>query len=281
MDRQIAIGHESSSVSQTSLSLPPNSGADISRYSPEEEAAFLIRRERRMESTPSRAGSFCVHIIGLIKTAARGLIESRSPPLIDEWFQRAADDGDAPAQAYLGRAYYDGLCVAQDFAQASAWFRKAAAQGNAVGQLGLGKIYQHGQGVPQDYAQAAVWFRKAAERGNIAAQAALGGLYAEGQGVPKDYEQAAVWLHKAAEQGDPGAQIHLGCLCLQARGVPQDFEQATLWFSLASRTCDAAIGNLALRLRDDAAAHLTPAQMAEVEQKANLWNPRWYTCHLA
>ena len=88
----------------------------------------------------------------------------------------------------------------QDHAAAVAWYRKAAEQGHAVAQLFLGITYQNGKDVPQDYAAAAAWYRKAAEQGNQFAQFNLGVMYEIGQGVPQDYVLAHMWFNLAAAQ---------------------------------------------------------------------------------
>jgi TPR repeat protein len=54
-----------------------------------------------------------------------------------------------------------GKGVAQDYSAAISWYRKAAEQGNAVAQLFLGTFYLVGQGVAQDYVQAHQWFNLA------------------------------------------------------------------------------------------------------------------------
>jgi uncharacterized protein len=129
--------------------------------------------------------------------------------------------------------------------------------------------------LPQDNAQTAIWFRKAADQGYADAQFGLGVMYAEGaEGVPQDYAQAAVWLHKAADQGDARAQIQLGSLYAQAHGVPQDYVQATVWFNLALRSLDAAIRDLAVKIRDAVAAEMTPDQIAEAQRLASEWVPK-------
>jgi TPR repeat protein len=73
--------------------------------------------------------------------------------------------------------------VMQDYVEAVKWFRKAADQGNADAQAALGGIYGAGQGARQDYAEAVKWLRKAAEQGNVDAQKNLGVAYALGKGV--------------------------------------------------------------------------------------------------
>ena len=78
---------------------------------------------------------------------------------------------------------------------------QVAEQGNAKAQFSLGKMYYEGQGVRQDYAEAARWYLKAAEQGDPVAQNNLGTMYAKGQGVRQDPVQAEQWYRKAAEQG--------------------------------------------------------------------------------
>jgi len=102
--------------------------------------------------------------------------------------------------------YRGGRGVPQDYAEAAAWLRKAADQGSADAQLYLGGMYQEGQGVPQDYAQAAAWYLKAADHSSadarLDAEVNLGGMYASGQGVPQDYAQAYMWFDLAAANAD-------------------------------------------------------------------------------
>ena len=109
-----------------------------------------------------------------------------------------AEGGDAEAQARLGYAYYAGLRVTQDYAEASKWYGLAAEQGNATAQVGLGVMYEKGEGVTQDHAEASKWYRLAAEQGDAFGQLFLGGMYRDGMGVPQDYVVAHTWLNLAA-----------------------------------------------------------------------------------
>jgi hypothetical protein len=54
--------------------------------------------------------------------------------------------------------YAKGRGVPQDYGQAADWYQKAAEQGNANAQLSLGASYNAGAGVPQDSVQAYKWF---------------------------------------------------------------------------------------------------------------------------
>lgn len=85
------------------------------------------------------------------------------------------------------------------------WYQKAADQGDARAMRALGMAYYEGERVEQDFEKAADWFKKAAELGDFAAQRNLGYLYLKGKGVKKDKAEARKWLEKAAAQGDPYA----------------------------------------------------------------------------
>ena len=90
--------------------------------------------------------------------------------------RQKAERGDAAAQYEMGRAYYGGQGVSQDYKKAASWFRFAAEQGNVAAQTELGLSFYHGKGARQNYKEAVKWFLLAAERGNSAAQVYLGGL---------------------------------------------------------------------------------------------------------
>ena len=66
--------------------------------------------------------------------------------------------------------YGNGQGVPQDYAQAAAWTRKAAEQGDADAQRYLGLMYDLGQGVPKDAVSAYLWFNLSAARGTGEAQ---------------------------------------------------------------------------------------------------------------
>ena len=100
----------------------------------------------------------------------------------------------------LGIMYDQGHGVPQDYMQAATWYRRAAEQGSALAQDYLGQAYLRGLGVPQDDAQAAVWHRKAAEQGLAQAQGRLAYFYRYGLGVPQDDKLSELWMRKARDQ---------------------------------------------------------------------------------
>ncbi len=121
-----------------------------------------------------------------------------------DWYQKAADQGDALAQGHVGRIYRTGFFNGRaDFGNALKYYRMAAEKNVAVAQLGLGSMYKAGEGVPENEAEAVMWFRKAAEQGDAAAQMNLASMYRYGKGVPKDIKEAQRLLKLAAAGTDP------------------------------------------------------------------------------
>jgi len=118
-----------------------------------------------------------------------------------------------------------------DFAAAQQEWRPLAEQGNAAAQFNLGLMYYKGEGVAQDFAEAVKWFRLAAAQGQANAQHNLGVKYAKGEGVPQDHVLAHMWFNLAAAQGFEAAAENRGIM----------------------------------------AGLMTPAQIAEAQQRARAW----------
>ncbi len=123
-----------------------------------------------------------------------------------------------------------------------------------------------------DHATALRLWRPLAEQGNANAQHYLGNMYANGHGVPQDYAEAVKWHRKAAEQGDATAQTALGVMYINGRGVPQDYVQAHKWYNLAaSRFPPSTHRGLVVEDRENVAAKMTAAQIAEAQSLAREW----------
>lgn len=105
-------------------------------------------------------------------------------------WQKAAEQGYAPAQARLG----DIMDKAEQDDEAAAWYAKAAAQGNAAGEYGLGQMYAKGEGVKKDLEQARVHILIAAQQGHPGATVMLMQAYRSGGlGLAPDPVQADAW----------------------------------------------------------------------------------------
>ena len=113
-----------------------------------------------------------------------------------------------------------------------------------------------------------------AEQSNAEAQTALGNMYDAGSGVPQDYVEAVKWFRRAAEQGFADAQDALARMYVQGQGVPKDYVQAHLWFNLAASRFRGTGLNIDAAARDNLAADMTPAQIAEAQRLAREWRPK-------
>jgi TPR repeat protein len=122
-----------------------------------------------------------------------------------EWWEKAADKGDARAMAEIGLLYFN----AQDYVRAREWYEKAADKGEALGMFRLGRLYH----LAQDYTKAREWYQKAADNGDArgiayleelaVSEAAGAGRYAE---ALKLQEALAVKVEEAetTREGKPG-----------------------------------------------------------------------------
>ena len=96
-----------------------------------------------------------------------------------------------------------------DYSEAVEWYQIAAEQGEARARYDLGLMYANGKGVPKDASEAVKWYQKAAEQEYVRAQTNLGDMYRKGKGVPQDDSEAIKWYLRAAKQGNADAQEKL------------------------------------------------------------------------
>lgn len=152
-----------------------------------------------------------------------------------EHFSEYAKMGNATAQYYLGKMYYEGQCVggSRNYDKAAEWYQKSAEQGNAAAQFSLGYMYNKGEGVSKDYAKVVEWYLKFAEQGDPfvvhAIDEQLDFIYSF-IGVSQDYTKAGEEFRKSAEQGNTIAQYYLGRMYKNGRGVSQDNAKAVEWY---------------------------------------------------
>jgi TPR repeat protein len=145
----------------------------------------------------------------------------------------------------------------------------AAALGTAVGGPFEDAVAAYQKG---DYAIALQLFRALADDGREDAQYNLGFMYSSGKGVAQNYAEAANWFRLAADQGHARSQYALGSMYFNGWGVPQDYVLAFMWFDLsAARGHQAAIS-----ARDHVAKQMAPTQIAEAQNRARGWRPKFH-----
>ena len=93
--------------------------------------------------------------------------------------------------------------------------------------------------------------------------------------MPQDFGQAIAWYLKAANQGYRVAQDRIGGMYEKGQGVEQDYLQAHIWFNLATANeKDSTLRAASMSDRNEVAAKMTPAQIAEAQRLASVWRPK-------
>jgi len=146
-----------------------------------------------------------------------------------QWLQKAATQGLAKAQYLLGRMYLKGEGVEKNLEKALESLEKAATQGLPMAQYLLGRYLEE-----KNPEEALEWLEKVAEQGLAEAQYDLGIIYYDGQGVEQNLGLAFEWTQKAAEQGHADAQNNLGELYYHGNGVEQNWVKSFEWTQKAA-----------------------------------------------
>jgi TPR repeat protein len=139
------------------------------------------------------------------------------------WARKAADKGNAIAQARLGFKYYMGHGVDKDYKLAAYCFTESGEKGYAVAQYNLAYLFECGLGVDKNIELAKQLYIEAKNQGYEPACNQLGMLYFNN----KDYETAAKYFKEAAEYEDISAYNNLGGLY---RNFIKDKKSAIFWY---------------------------------------------------
>lgn len=260
-------------------------------------AMFESAKDGQVDAQLELADAYASHTKGAIGDKARALF----------WYKKAAKQGNAVAQNWVGRYYEMGWGLAEkDFGQAREWYAKSAAQGESVAQFNLGKMYYFGRDTEKDYAKAVKLFAKAAAGGRTDAKVFLGTCYRRGLGVEKclnkafqlyteaskDQREAQFWIGrfhekgwggveknavsafewymKSAELGDVDAICAVGWAYQLGSGVVQDFSKAVEWFGKGADKGDGVCANNLARLYEEGKGVARDLEKAlELFQKAS------------
>ena len=126
--------------------------------------------------------------------------------------RKAAEQGYAPGQYWLGGIYANGQGVAQDYRPGPGLVPQGRRPGRCQGQVGLGLMHHYGFGVPKDEGQAVALFRipptkdmPTARTGSVCMTTA--------SASDRDFRQAVELFRKAADQGYGAAErISVSCI---------------------------------------------------------------------
>lgn len=170
----------------------------------------------------------------------------------------------------------DEALAAKDYPAAIELLRKEARRGDLRSAQQIGMLYRDGEGVAKDPVQALEWFLRAAKpdirrarfkNGLPEAQLEAAKMYRDGIGTAPDAKRATRWYRLAAEQDRGDAQLALAELYLRGQGVAPDYAAAYRWASLAHNSLAGEEADLAARLRDEAAEHLSEQELAELQKE--------------
>ena len=158
-----------------------------------------------------------------------------NPQLGYSWYERAANKGHAKAKVQMALCLIEGTGCVQDVSSGLKILELlASTTNNASAHYQLGKLYYLGKAVEQDYDTARIHFEAAANRNNKFAQDYLGDIYYWGQGVEVNYAQAREWYLKAFNQGITNAAKQLGFMCFYGEGGESNDDEAYKFFKKAA-----------------------------------------------
>lgn len=123
---------------------------------------------------------------------------------------KAAENGSACAQAFVGYCFIRGLGVKQSGNRSFYWYKLSADKGHAIAQYSLGNLYSIGRGTHKSYRRAAHWYLLSAEQNHPEAMLHMARIYRLGKGVKKNYILSFVYLERAASTNLASAKYMLG-----------------------------------------------------------------------
>lgn len=105
--------------------------------------------------------------------------------------------------------------------------QQSAERGDVIAQYNLGKMYYMGEGVPQNYNMAKKLWEQAASKGNPQAKNGLGTIYYSGKGLKQqDINLARELFIQAARQGEYKALINLNKMFEDSYVTYQDLKKS-------------------------------------------------------
>ncbi len=154
-------------------------------------------------------------------------------PLGDLFLMAKKHDGEACFE--IGRRYFEGAGVEQDYKSAIEFFEKAIKNSeNAEAIYSLAICYEYGYGVAKNQNAAYHYYKMLHEKGIYQGTYELGRLTLLGIGCEPS-ERTAIELFKIAAKNDiPEAFYYIGVCCNDGIYVEQDYDKAYKYFKKAA-----------------------------------------------
>lgn len=149
---------------------------------------------------------------------AKDLIANQDCVRAFQIFQKRAAEGNAEAEAWLGRCYMNGFGTERDTEKAHEFFAKAAEKNDPWGINGLGVCSQYGWGTAVNLQTAMSLYKRAADLKHPLGTLNLARTYADKEGGFFDAQLAETCFRKALELDAPSAKSAFASfLCEQKR----------------------------------------------------------------
>jgi tetratricopeptide (TPR) repeat protein len=193
------------------------------------------------------------------------------------WMMKAAEQGQVPAETFIGLMYLDNHTTGPvpNYADAEGWLRLAAAQGDAEAELWLGLGYAREYFGRIDYQESLKWLRKSSAQGLPDAQVCLGQMYEEGKGVRTSNERAGYWFRRAADHfsdisGVFSAIGELAHMYGDERLKGNDID-AYMWLAVADASLDPPIDPATDGDLERVARRMTKQEIVEAQRRTRDW----------
>jgi hypothetical protein len=166
----------------------------------------------------------------------------------------------------LLRAHGEGF-LTKNPAKAADWFQKAAEGGDAEGQLLLARALLRGQGLPGDPDGALRWARAAADQGQPDAMVFVGDrLRTTDTATARTWYQRALPIYlRRAQAWDPEACLAYGLLRFDGKGGEPDQREGLAWMYVSRRIGLNPFKAVLIQLNE---AKLSKPQRDEAAQRA-------------
>ncbi|RVH11869.1 sel1 repeat family protein [Sinorhizobium meliloti] len=196
---------------------------------------------------------------------AEGLGVPENRELACKWLRLSAEAGDPVGQRNYAALHMQGLAGTDaDYGIAAEYYRRAAEKGDAPAQDMLSWLLLEGEIMTADPLEARRWAECAAEAGIASSMTRLGMLHHNALGVERDAQKAVYWWLKAAERGDADAQAMLGAACHMGAGTIRNGVTALVWLIRATEGGSTLAKPFMGPVRDS----LSPAEIQEAERRA-------------
>jgi TPR repeat protein len=158
------------------------------------------------------------------------------PALAAQLYERAAEEGWAPAQHNLALLFFHGRGVQRDYEKGFDWETKAAGHGITYAKENLASYYARGIGRNKNPAEALRWARSGAEDGSAFCEFELSIDYETGFGVKRNDAEAFRWALAAAFGRNRDAALRLSRAYSTGFGrAPRDEALSRAWKSMIPR----------------------------------------------